>query len=97
MTADPVPLSDAIAEYLAAAVAALTLEQRDRLAVLLWPAPHAPGPRAPRSVASAGSASLRKSPGSSAYPTRTAPQDGTQAQDGRLTRAAPGATPGATS
>jgi len=88
-------LDEALAEYVAALVAAappLTPEQRDRLAVLLRPAPRTPGPRAPRPVASACSASLRFSAGASPHPTRTPPPRPAQPQHGGLRRSGFGAT-----
>jgi len=87
-------LNEALAEYVAALVAAApTPEQRARLAVLLRSVPRTPGLRAPRPVASAGSASHGFSAGARPHPTRTSPQPTTQAQRGALPRPGFGATP----
>lgn len=88
-------LDEALAEYVAAllADASLTPAQRDRLAVLLRPAPHTPVPRSPRPVASARSASLRLSAGARATRTVTQPQDATHAEHGPLRRPAFSAIP----
>jgi len=86
-------LDEALAEYVAAllADASLTPAQREQLAALLRPA-RTPGPRAPRPVASACSASLRFSTGASPHPTRTPPPRPAQAQHGGLRRSGFGAT-----
>lgn len=70
---------DRVTQYVAELLAAappLTPAQRDRLASLLAPEPHIPGPRAPPSVASARSRSRTLTAGSSApepTPNRTRP------------------------
>ena len=87
-------LDEALAEYVAALLtdASLTPAQRDQLAALLRPAPRTPGPRSPRPVASACSASLRFSAGASPHPTPTTTQRPAQPPPGGLRRSGFGAT-----
>lgn len=100
MSPAPTRLRDALAAYVATVVdtaAPLTPAQRDRLAVLLAPAAHTPGPRAPIPVTSAGTASLGFSAGARATRTACEPDAPAQRQHGPLRWPGFRATPEASS